>query len=121
MNDAASGARVKRVRIHGYDLARSSDVVNGDNVEPARLIDQLVTRNVVHRHPYQPPLLPRNDRLGGATELIRRTRLHLHEDCRLAIPRDDVDFAMPRAVATGKNCVPAAFEFGNSSILAGFA
>ena len=67
------------------------------------------------------PLLARRHRLGRGPELRGRPRLDLDEHDRLAVARHDVDFAMPRAVAARKNCVPAALELGDGAIFAGFS
>jgi hypothetical protein len=48
-------------------------------------------------------------------------RLHLDEDGRRPVARDDVDFAMPGAVAAGKNGVPAAAELGAREIFAHYS
>ena len=80
---------------------------------------QVVARQVVDGHPRDAPLLPAGHRRGARpAEVVaspapspRRTRSSTR-------PRDDVDFAEPRAVAAFKNCVPASHQFGAREIFA---
>ena len=47
------------------------------------------------------PLFAGSDRLRRGTKFRGHLRLHLDEHNRFAVARDNVDFAMPGAVATG--------------------
>ena len=104
-----------------YALARCSCPIDRDHVEATRTIDQLVPRHVVERHPREAALLRPADGFRRAPIFFTDTSLHFDEDRRLAVARDDVDFAMPRAVAAGKNCVPPPLERGDGNIFSCFS
>ena len=78
-------------------------------------------RQVIHRHRRHLPHLGAGDRLGGRTEIASRARPHLDEHDRPMVVADDVDFAMPGAVAARKNCVPARGELADRQIFACFS
>ena len=80
----------------------------------------MVPGQVVDRHRGDLSLLGVGDGLGGAAEFRGRARPDFDEDDRPVVFGNDVDFAMPRAVAAIKNCVPAGGQFRNREILACF-
>src|SRR5262245_52825859 len=102
-------------------LARCSRPIDRDHIEATGTIDQLVARHVVERHPREATLLRPADGFRGGPISFADPSLHFDEDRRLAVARDDVDFAMPRAVAAGKNCVPSPLERGDGNILSCFS
>src|ERR1051326_2220534 len=62
--------------------------------------------------------LQRGNRLGRRSAIPRRLGAHFDEHDRAAILAHDVDFAMPRAIAAIKNCVPARGQLPNREIFA---
>ena len=90
------------------------------DVEAAGAVGEPVPRHVVERELRHPPALERRHRLGRLAERPALPRLHLDEHQRLAVARDDVQFATAAAVAPGKNCVPAPLELRAGEIFAGF-
>ena len=81
---------------------------------------EAMAREVVDRHLRHSPLLPAGDRLSAAAEFFARPGFDLHEDDRLTIPGDDINFATPSAVAAFKNYVPAALQFRAGEIFTRF-
>src|SRR5215470_12561125 len=67
--------------------------MDGYDVEPARLAREPVPRHVIDRQLRHCPLLEWRDGFGRRAELVRLARLHLDEDERRAIARDDVQFS----------------------------
>src|SRR5262249_40696328 len=101
--------RVEGVLVH-IDHGTIPVELNRHDVEPAGTISEAVTRQVVSRERHHPAPLERRNRFGCCTELEPAARLDFDEDRRLAVARDDVEFATPPAIPAGNNCVPAPFE-----------
>ena len=78
--------------------------VDGNDVEPARRLQQAMARQIVARHPHNTPLLPHRYRGTRPAKRNVPPRLDLDEHDRLPLTRNDVDLAISRAVTTGKNC-----------------
>ena len=92
--------------------AVSPDAVDRHDVETARPLEQPVARQVVDA-----PSTRSRRCFTGVTasaalpnSAVARA-LTSTNTVVLAVARHDVDFAMPRAVAASKNCVPAALQF----------
>src|SRR6476646_10332042 len=67
--------------------------VDRDDIEPARRVDQPVPRQIVLRDAGHPPALEPRNRFRPGAEFAPFARLHLDEDDRLAIARNDVQFS----------------------------
>ena len=80
------------------------------------MTDQILLRDLDDALP-----LEGGDRVGAAAERAILPRLHFDEHDRLAVARDDVDFATTPPVAPGNNCVPAAFELAAREIFPMFS
>src|SRR5436190_2729594 len=111
---------VEGVRVNRDPGIGAKGVIDGHYVEPARAVRDAVPGQVFHRHGGDLPLLSIGDALGREAELRRGAGPHLDEHDHAAVFADDVDFAMLRAVAAIKNCVPAGEELRNREILACF-
>ena len=80
------------------------------------MVDAPGPGEIVERHRADPPPLPERDRLDGLAAPRRPARPHFHEHNRPAVLADDVNFSKASAVASGKNCVPAAAQFAAREI-----
>ena len=94
------------------------DRIDRYHIEPARTIDDRIPGEIIDRHCDDSALLVACHRLRRGPELHRRLQSDLNEDDRFAILRNDVNFAMPRAVASFKNYVPAIGEFSTRDFFA---
>src|SRR5262245_26269686 len=101
-------------RLAGLDLDR-------DDVEPARLIRQMMAGQVVAGKSRDPPPLGRRHRLPRLPKHTPLPRLHFHKHHRPAVATDDVDFSHATTIPFGKNCVPATFQLTTSEIFACFS
>ena len=106
---------------HLIDARRLAvDHVDGHHVKPARRVVQMVTGQVIDGHLRDALLLAPRDRRRRAAEIVPGARLHFHEDRRLAVAGDDVNFSVPGAISARKNCVPAAPQLGAGQIFSHF-
>jgi hypothetical protein len=111
---------MKRVLID-LDIGVAAVEVDGNDVEPAWPITEMMTHHEIVRQPHDPPLFLRRHGLGGITKRVVVPRLHLDEHQRGTIVRDDIDFASPTSVPPGNDCVPTALELPACEIFARFA
>ena len=106
---------IKGVRVH--DDSRFGGVeIDCDHIEAAWTFMEVPAREIVECHPRNAALLPAGHRRRGAAEFPRHARFDFHEHKRRPVPRDDVDFAEPRAVTPLNNCVPPPLQFGASEV-----
>src|SRR5260221_1787360 len=115
---APSSYGVEGVGIHGDLGVGTESLVDGHHVEAARAIREAVARQVVDSHRRHLALLLIGHALGGAAEFRGRPRADLDEHDRAVVFGNDVDFAMPRAGAAIKNCVPAGGQLADREIFA---
>ena len=94
---------------------------DADDVESDRPMLALMYGKIEPRHGDDAPLLPPGDCLGRNAAPGIATRLHLNKDHRVAVGRDNVNFANSGAIAPGKNCVPAALERPAREIFADYS
>jgi hypothetical protein len=90
--------------------------VNRYHVEPARPVNPPLLHHIRFRQPHNRPPLPHRHRFRRIAEIVILARLDLDEYQRLAVTRNDVNFARATAPSPGNNCVPASFEFGDREI-----
>ena len=108
---------IKGVRVH--DNSRFGGVeIDCDHIEATWTFMEVPAREIVECHPRNAALLPAGHRRRGAAEFRRHARFDFHEHKRRPVPRDDVDFAEPRAVTPLNNCVPPPLQFGTSEVFA---
>src|SRR5262249_45229450 len=89
-----------------------------DDVEPAADLEETVLAEEIERGERDPALLLRGDRLPGHSPA---SRLDLDEDEGVAIARDQVNLAEPRAVAPDDHSHPLAAEVASGRPLAAVA
>src|SRR5581483_10484271 len=107
--------------LHDLDRGLAGVDANRDDVEAARDAGEAMPHHIVDGGLGDAPLLERRHRVVAVAEFVAVARLHLDEDDRRAVARDDVQFSPAATVAAGKNCVPAAFELGDGEIFAQFS
>src|SRR5580700_1354176 len=90
--------------------------VNRDHVEAARAARETVPDHIALRELRDAAALPEVDRLRRVAEGVAPPRLHLHEHDRVAVARDDIQFAAPASVAAGNDCVPPALQLATREI-----
>jgi hypothetical protein len=122
MRDQRSAIRSVECRLNEGDPWRTGRlIVDRHDIEPHRTpLVEAVSRQIVDRHPDDPSLLMAGDGFGGGAALCSTLAPHLHEDQRHTVVRDDVDFAIPGAIASRKNCVPSSGQLADGEILARF-
>ena len=78
---------------------------DGHHVETAGILQQPVTLEKGHGQTGQTAPLGRIDGFGRMPSLLRLPSLHLDEDDRAAVQRDQIEFSAQQATATGENLV----------------
>ena len=102
------------------DCGRTSVQVNRHDVEAAWTPGQSVPDDIVEGGVGDPPPLDPRHGFARLAEVPIVPCLHFDEDNCLPVARNDVQFATAPPVATGKYCVPAAFQLTTGEIFADF-
>src|SRR5262245_32755736 len=91
--------------------------VDGDDVEAAASVEQIVARQVVNGDALHAAALAAGDRIGRLPELVAVARLHLDEHRGLAVAGNDVHFSIAPPIASLENCVPEPAQLTAREIL----
>ena len=108
---------------HGTTVDQTLPALERDshNVKAARTPEQALPSHIVFRHRNDPPLLPRRDRFRCRAESGAKPCLDLHEHQHACLAGHDINLASPGPVPSGKNLVPASYEFATRQVLSGLS